>query len=82
MNAKYSNQIVVVKDYEIPAGEFDGQVSPIKMSAGRILWKYNGKYNKISSDYSEKGYVWNSEDRWNGGHLIPKEYVEFVSKKA
>lgn len=82
MNAKYANKIVMVKDYEIPAGEFDGQVSPIKMNAGRVLWKYNGKYNMISRDYSAEGYVWNAEDRWNGGHLIPAEYVEFVSVKA
>lgn len=82
MNVKYANKVVVVKEFEIPAGEFDYQVKPIKFSVGSVLWKYNGKYNKVSSDYSEAGFVWNSQDRWNGGYLIPSEFVEFLSEKS
>ena len=81
MNVKYANKIVIVKEFSIPAGEFIGQMSPIEFSVGQVLWKYNGKYNKVSSDYSESGYVWNSSDRWNGGYLIPSEYVKFISEK-
>ena len=55
MNVKYANKVVVVKAYEVPAGEFNHQVKPIQFKAGQVLWKYNGKYNKRPAELSAKG---------------------------
>ena len=81
MNVKYANKVVVVKNFEVPAGEFNHQVKPIEFKAGQVLWKYNGKYNKRPAELSAKGFEWGAS--WcEAGYVIPAEFVEFVSEQA
>ena len=79
MNVKYSNKVVVKKAFEIPAGEFNLQMEPIKFSVGNVLWKYNGKYNKRCPALVKGGLEWAAS--WcESGYVIPMEYLEIVSE--
>ena len=79
MNVKYSNKVVVKKAFEIPVGEFQYQMSPIKFSVGFVLWKYNGKYNKRCPALVKGGFEWAAS--WcESGYVIPMEYLEIVSE--